>query len=199
MKRSRWDCLSHWSSFRDGSHSTNENPGKPVHDSSECFKLLTSLGIGLASLLSKAWQAFNPWQKHLLDIYCKIFIQMQVLSCRIDSWSNMLASLDHHVWVWLALLSFSYLLLLDHGWCFYFCWTELASSRLVWFLKNLLRTGLWECIILGELHLWEGKTVLLLVSSFSLCFLHDCVERYLCLWGAMFWLLIDCVEPLPLS
>ena len=36
-------------------------------------------------------------------------------------------------------------------------------------------------------------------SSFSLCFLHDCVERYLCLWGVMFWLLIDCVEPLPLS
>ena len=26
----------------------------------------------------------------------------------------------------------------------------------------------------------------LLVSSFSLCFLHDCVERYLCLWGVMF-------------
>ena len=39
----------------------------------------------------------------------------------------------------------------------------------------------------------------LLVSSFSLLFQHDCVERYLCLWGVMFWLLIDCVEPLPLS
>ena len=36
-------------------------------------------------------------------------------------------------------------------------------------------------------------------SSLSLRFLHDCVELYLCLWGVMFWLLIDCVEPLPLS
>ena len=126
-------CLSHWSSFRDGSHSTSENPGKAVHDWSECLKLLTALGIGLVSLLSKAWQSFNPWQKHLLDIYCKIFIQMQVLSCRIDSWSNMLAALDHHAWIWLALLSFSYLLLLDHGWCFYFCWTKLDSSRLDWY------------------------------------------------------------------
>ena len=49
--------------------------------------------------------------------------------------------------------------------------------------------------LLGEFLLWFG----LLVSLFSLCFLHDCVERYLCLWGVMFWLLIDCVEPLPLS
>ena len=48
---------------------------------------------------------------------------------------------------------------------------------------------------LGEFLLWFW----LLVSSFSLCFLHDCVERYLCLWGVMFWLLIDCVKPLPLS
>ena len=48
--------------------------------------------------------------------------------------------------------------------------------------------------LLGEFLLWFW----LLVSSFSLCFLHDCVERYLCLWGVIFWLLIDCVEPLPL-
>ena len=34
-----------------------------------------------------------------------------------------------------------------------------GDLRLVWFLKNLLRTGLWECIILGELHLWEGKAL----------------------------------------
>ena len=36
-------------------------------------------------------------------------------------------------------------------------------------------------------------------SSLSLRFLHDCVELYLYLWGVMFWLLIDCVEQLPLS
>ena len=34
------------------------------------------------------------------------------------------------------------------------------------FWKNLLCTGLWECIILGELHLWEGKT---LFWEFLLC------------------------------
>ena len=34
-----------------------------------------------------------------------------------------------------------------------------GDLRLVWFSKNLLRTGLWEYIILGELHLWEGKAL----------------------------------------
>ena len=36
--------------------------------------------------------------------------------------------------------------------------------------------------LLGEFLLWFW----LLVSLFSLCFQHDCVERYLCLWGVMF-------------
>ena len=82
MKRSRWDCLSHWSSFRDGSHSTSENPGKAVHDWSECLKLLTAFGIGLASLLSKAWQAFNPWQNHLLDKFeMQNWIMIKYIGC----------------------------------------------------------------------------------------------------------------------
>ena len=37
--------------------------------------------------------------------------------------------------------------------------SDRTRGRLVWFLKNLLSTGLCECIILGELHLWEGKTL----------------------------------------
>ena len=42
------------------------------------------------------------------------------------------------------------------------------KGRLVWFLKNLLCTGLWECIILGELHLWEEKNFAWGVSALVL-------------------------------
>ena len=87
--------------------------------------------------------------------------------------------------------------------------SDRIRRRPVWFLKNLLCTWLWECISLGELHLWErgknfawGVSALVLAPGFlvfPLCVLRDCVERYLCLWGVMFWLLIDYVEPLPLS
>ena len=45
--------------------------------------------------------------------------------------------------------------------------SDRTRGRLVWFLKNLLCTGLWECIILGELHVWEEKALL---GEFLLCF-----------------------------
>ena len=74
-------------------------------------------------------------------------------------------------------------------------------------IKNLLCTGLWECIHVVRVARVRGKCISggvsalfwLLVSSFSLCFQHDCVERYLYLWRVMFSTLIDCVELLPLS
>ena len=37
-------------------------------------------------------------------------------------------------------------------------WSNKGETCLI-FKKNLLSTGLCECIILGELHLWEGKTL----------------------------------------
>ena len=46
--------------------------------------------------------------------------------------------------------------------------SDRTRGRLVWFLKNLLSTGLCECIILGELHLWEGKALLGGVSALVL-------------------------------
>ena len=82
---------------------------------------------------------------------------------------------------------------------------EVIEQGGVWFL-NLLCTRLWECTILWELHMWggnafQGEFLLCLAPGFlvSSSFLHDYVEPCLCLWGVMFWLLIDCVEPLPLS
>ena len=45
-------------------------------------------------------------------------------------------------------------------------WSNKGEICLI-FEKNLLCTGLWECIILGELHLWEGKALL---GECLLCF-----------------------------
>ena len=46
--------------------------------------------------------------------------------------------------------------------------SDRTRGRLVWFLKNLLCTGPWECIILGELHMWEGKNFACGVSALVL-------------------------------
>ena len=46
-------------------------------------------------------------------------------------------------------------------------WSNKGETCLI-FLKNLLCTGLWECIILGELHLWEGKNFAWGVSALVL-------------------------------
>jgi len=43
-------------------------------------------------------------------------------------------------------------------------------------------------LVRGKNFVWGvSALVWLLVASFSLCFLHDFVERYLCLWGVMLW------------
>ena len=85
-------------------------------------------------------------------------------------------------------------------------WSNKGETCLI-FLKNLLCTGFesasfWESCTCERVKFCLGSFCSVLgswFSSFSLCFLHDCVERYLCLWGVMFRRLIDCVEPLPLS
>ena len=85
--------------------------------------------------------------------------------------------------------------------------SDRTRGRLVWFFEKLVVHRALRAHHFGRVAFFRGKNfswgvsalIWLLVSSFSLLFQHDCVERYLCLWGVMFWLLIDCVEPLPLS
>ena len=85
--------------------------------------------------------------------------------------------------------------------------SDRTRGRPVWFFEKLLVHMALRVHHFGRVALGRGKnfawrvSALVLAPGFlvSLCFLHDCVERYLCLWGVMFWILIDCVELLPLS
>jgi len=73
-------------------------------------------------------------------------------------------------------------------------WSNKGESCLIFFKKLVVHRAL-RVYHFGRVALVRGKNfvwgvsalVWLLVASFSLCFLHDFVERYLCLWGVMLW------------
>ena len=73
------------------------------------------------------------------------------------------------------------------------------KGRLVWFFEKLVVHRALRVHYFGRVAHVRGKNfawgvsalIWLLVSSFSLLFQHDCVERYLCLWGVMFFLAFD--------
>ena len=86
-----------------------------------------SFGIGLASLLSKAWQTFNPWHLELLDI--KIDWKMNV---------------DNLFWlIWLTCMSMS-------STAFHSLFVSARSRVMLLFLIN------WTCLALDwyDIHCW---------------------------------------------
>ena len=148
MERSRWDCLSHWSSFRDGSLCTCDNPDKAVHDWNELLKLLIDFGIGLVSLLSKAWQAFNPW--HLIAWY-DLITEWMFTTCFDWDWltcMSLISAVFHSLLVsarsWVMLLFLLNWTCLALDWFDIPCWARCMSC--LWMHTCLTRCCSYFCI-----------------------------------------------------